>query len=60
MASGTAATLAAKGATNTIPIVFWSAGDPVRAGLVTTLARPGGNVTGYSIAQAEMNAKRLG
>jgi len=57
--SGTAATLAAKSATNTIPIVFWSAGDPVRTGLVASLARPGGNITGYSVAQTEMNVKRL-
>jgi putative tryptophan/tyrosine transport system substrate-binding protein len=56
---GTAATVAAKGATKTIPIVFWSAGDPVRAGLVASLARPGGNVTGYSIVSPEINAKRL-
>lgn len=56
---GTGATLAAKDATNTIPIVMWSAGDPVRAGLVASLAWPGGNVTGYSIVSPELDAKRL-
>src|SRR6266700_2873948 len=57
--NGTDATLAAKNATSTIPIVIWSAGDPVRTGLVASLARPGGNITGYSIVSAELDAKRL-
>jgi putative ABC transport system substrate-binding protein len=57
--NGTDATLAAKNATTTIPIVIWSAGDPVRTGLVASLARPGGNVTGYSIVSTELDAKRL-
>jgi len=57
--SGTPATLAAKGATKTIPIVFWSAGDPVGSGLVASFAKPGGNVTGYTIAAPEINSKRL-
>jgi putative ABC transport system substrate-binding protein len=57
--SGTDATLAAKNATNTIPIVFRAAGDPVRAGLVTSLARPGGNITGSSRVGPEIDAKRL-
>src|SRR4030095_4993468 len=56
---GTGATLAAKNATNTIPIVFLSAGNPAHNGLVASLARPGGNVTGYSITATEMDAKRL-
>ena len=57
--SGTPATLAAKGATNTIPIVFGSAGDPVRSGLVASFAKPGGNITGYTIAAPQINSKRL-
>jgi len=56
---GTNATLAAKNATKTIPIVIKSAGDPARSGLVATLARPGGNITGYSIISPELNVKRL-
>ncbi|HEY3305384.1 MAG TPA: ABC transporter substrate-binding protein [Candidatus Binatia bacterium] len=51
--------LAAKKATTTIPIVFAGAGDPVRAGLVSSLARPGGNVTGLSILNPELEGKRL-
>ena len=57
--SGIAAALAAKKATTTIPIVMASAGDPVGAGLVASLARPGGNVTGLSSLVAELNTKRL-
>jgi len=56
---GTAAALAAKNATTTIPIVIATAGDPVRSGLVTSLARPGGNITGYSIVGPEIDAKSL-
>jgi putative ABC transport system substrate-binding protein len=56
---GTASTLAAKRATTTIPIVFRFAGDPVALGLVASLARPGGNVTGYSEAGPEVTGKNL-
>ena len=51
--------LAAKSATSTIPIVFIGVGDPVAAGLVASLARPGGNLTGVSILAAELMPKRL-
>jgi ABC-type uncharacterized transport system substrate-binding protein len=56
--SGTAATQAAQQATGTIPIVMIAIGDPVRAGLVPNLARPGGNITGNSMLGAEMTPKR--
>jgi putative ABC transport system substrate-binding protein len=51
--------LAASRATRTIPIVMVSAGDPLGAGLVASLARPGGNVTGFSSLSAELISKRL-
>jgi putative tryptophan/tyrosine transport system substrate-binding protein len=57
--AGTPATLAAKHATTTIPIVFRYAGDAVRSGLVASLARPGGNVTGYSGESTELAGKQL-
>src|SRR6201984_2675079 len=57
--SGTAMVLAAKQATSVIPIVFAATGDPVGTGLVARLAGPGGNVTGLSIQQTDVAAKRL-
>jgi len=57
--SGTPQVLAAKQATSVIPIVFAAVGDPVGAGVVATLARPGGNATGLSLQQTETTGKRL-
>jgi len=59
MVGGTLAALAAKQATKTLPIVFASAVDPVTDGLVTSLARPSGNVTGLSALSPELVGKRL-
>jgi putative ABC transport system substrate-binding protein len=59
VASQTPAAIAAKNATRTIPIVMGAAGDPIATGLVTSLARPEGNVTGLSATSAELAAKNL-
>jgi putative ABC transport system substrate-binding protein len=56
---GTASVIAAKQATSVIPIVFALTGDPVGTGLVTSLARPGDNVTGLSSQQSDLGGKRL-
>jgi putative tryptophan/tyrosine transport system substrate-binding protein len=57
--TGTAAVVAAKQATSVVPIVFTAAGDPVATGLVASLARPGGNVTGLSNQLPDLAGKRL-
>jgi putative tryptophan/tyrosine transport system substrate-binding protein len=57
--AGTAFVVAAKQATSVIPIIFAAARDPVGTGLVASLARPGGNITGLSIQQPDVAAKRL-
>ena len=58
-AYGTPPTEAAKTATTTIPIVMIGVGDPVRVGLVASLARPGGNITGNTVLSPDLGAKRL-
>ena len=57
--AGTTAVIALKKATSAIPIVFAAAGDPVRTGLVSSLSRPGGNVTGLSIMPTDLGGRRL-
>jgi putative ABC transport system substrate-binding protein len=59
LTSGTPAALAAKTATSTIPIVMGSIGDAVNTGIVSSLARPGGNITGFSALNVELEGKRL-
>ena len=59
VSGGTLGPLAAKGATATIPIVMAAAGDPLGSGLVASLARPGGNVTGLSLMAPDLGGKRL-
>jgi putative tryptophan/tyrosine transport system substrate-binding protein len=58
-AFSTPAAIAAQKATQTIPIVFGGVGDPVGSGVVSSLSRPGGNITGISILATELSAKRL-
>ena len=59
LAGSTPATVAAKEATKTIPIIFGAASDPIGVGLVASLARPGGNITGMSLLAPELWPKRL-
>ena len=59
VAHGNAAVAAAKQATSVIPIIFPVAGDPLGTGLVSNLGRPGGNITGLSLQQTDLAAKRL-
>jgi len=59
IAVNTPAALPAKAATSSIPIVFLASEDPVRAGLVASLAHPGGNLTGVNLVSGELTAKRL-
>jgi putative ABC transport system substrate-binding protein len=57
---GDVSAAAATKATKTIPVVFGMGGDPVKAGMVASFNRPGGNVTGYTVWTSEMESKRLG
>ena len=55
----TPASLAAKRATDKIPVVFAASADPISSGVVTSFAYPGGNVTGLSLMASDLSAKRL-
>jgi ABC-type uncharacterized transport system substrate-binding protein len=57
--SGSASVLPARKASSTIPVVFVAAPDPVASGIVASLARPGGNVTGFSSAMPDLTGKRF-
>jgi putative tryptophan/tyrosine transport system substrate-binding protein len=59
VATGTVAPLATKKVTTTIPVVIWSTGDPVGSGIASSLAHPGGNITGLTIDSPELAGKRL-
>jgi len=59
VATSTPSVLATQKATSTIPIVFTGVGDPVAGGLVASLARPGGNITGLTILAPELSGKRV-
>jgi putative ABC transport system substrate-binding protein len=60
LANGDAAVKAAQQATRTVPVVFIASGDPVGDGLVASLARPGGNLTGFAVMEPTLGAKLLG
>src|SRR5205085_12206241 len=57
--AGTPATAAARSVTRTVPIVMASASDPIRAGFAASFARPGGNITGFSMVSGDIGGKQL-